>query len=471
MWYGPAMGGLLRPTVAAVALAVGALGLVVMGCATGGGTPLAGDQPDATARHEAGSDPDAGFAADGEATSDAAGDDEAAPGEDATLADADDDGGGSSDSSESSDGGMIVESDGPTFDVPHDAAVPVDGGADASGASDASELDAAPFDASSNEASVDAGAADAAAEAATSCACGAGFTCGTARYCATSTGVPEFGHVYVIVLDNQPLTAIQGNVAAPYLNGLMATYAYGTDYSTTIHPSLPNLIDLTSGNPQQIACDCSPGTSNTCNGLICNALAGSCACPVAVTHLGDELDVASIPWREYAESMGAPCNGADGGANFAANHVPFLYYADVFGNNGRCVQRVRDFGDFAADLASGAYRFSLISPDLCNDMHGGCGAADPVKQGDMWLAAHVPAILATAGFGASGTDVLFIVGDEPDPVGTAPVPFLVVSPLAKHVATAGAYTHDSLLATIEDGLGIPRMGNTIGSGTIADVWR
>ncbi|HEY5148026.1 MAG TPA: alkaline phosphatase family protein [Polyangiaceae bacterium] len=461
------MGGLLRSTASAFVGAVGVLGVLVMGCATGGGTPLAGDQPDATARHEAGSGADAAFAADGEPASDAASNDEGAPGADATLADAGDDGA----SSESSDGGMIVEGDGPTFDVPHDASVPVDAGVDAS------EPDAAPFDASSDEASVDGGAGDAAdagdaaAEAATSCACGAGFTCGSTRYCATSTGVPEFGHVYVIVLDNQPLTAIQGNTAAPYLNGLMATYAYGTDYSTTIHPSLPNLIDLTSGNPQQIACDCSPGTSNTCNGLNCNALAGTCACPVAVSHLGDELDVASIPWREYAESMGAPCNAADGGANFAANHVPFLYYADVFGNNGRCVQRVRDFGDFAADLASGAYRFSLISPDLCNDMHGGCGAADPVKQGDLWLAGHVPAILATAGFGSSGTDVLFIVGDEPDPVGTAPVPFLVVSPLAKHVATPGAYTHDSLLATIEDGLGIPRMGNTIGSGTIADVWR
>jgi|CZKU01.1.fsa_nt_gi hypothetical protein len=101
----------------------------------------------------------------------------------------------------------------------------------------------------------------------------------------------------------------------------------------------------------------------------------------------------------------------------------------------------------------------------------GCGP-DAVKPGDQWLAAQVPAILATPGFAAGGSDALFIVGDEPDAFGHAPVPFAVVSPLAKAgTVTAGAYTHESLLATIEDGLDVPRLGNTAGAATIADVWR
>ena len=79
--------------------------------------------------------------------------------------------------------------------------------------------------------------------------------------------------------------------------------------------------------------------------------------------------------------------------------------------------------------------------------------------------------MATPGFAASGRDVLFIVGDEPDAFGNAPVPFVVVSPLAKQGPTAGAYTHESLLTTIEDGLGVSRLGNTAGAATIADVWR
>ena len=117
-------------------------------------------------------------------------------------------------------------------------------------------------------------------------------------------------------------------------------------------------------------------------------------------------------------------------------------------------------------------RFSLVSPNLCNDMHSNC-SGDPVKQGDSWLAAQVPLILATPGFAPGGRDVLFIVGDEvPAALGSVPMPFVVVSPLAKPAAaTAGTYNHYSLLATIEDGLGLPRLGNAEASATIADVWR
>jgi hypothetical protein len=464
------MGGL--PKGAAFAALAGA---VAVGCATAGGAPLSGGGgEDATASHGS---PDAAFAEEAAATRDGS----AAAEDDATLeggADDSSDDGSAGDGGDISDSGSVFESDAPSLDVQHEASTP----ADASGAADAADaaddgaaLDAstdASTDAASGDGAADAGApADAAGEAG-SCGCDSGFACGSSHYCATTTGVPQFGRVFVIVLDNQPLSAIQGSASAPYLNGLMAAYAYGTAYSTPLHPSLPNFIDLTSGNPQQIACECTPGTSNTCTGISCNGLFSACACPVAVSHIGDELDVAGIPWREYAESMGAPCNpgGPDASANFAPNHVPFLYYSDVFGNSGRCMERVRDYGDFAADLEAGSIRFALISPDLCDDMHGGC-SGDAVKEGDQWLAAEVPAILATPGFAAGGSDVLFIVGDEPDLVDSVPVPFVVVSPLAKHVATAGAYTHDSLLTTIEDGLALPRLGNTAGSATIADVWR
>jgi hypothetical protein len=336
-----------------------------------------------------------------------------------------------------------------------------DGGADAGGLGDAGG-DAA---------------SDAAPDAGPCGTCPTGFACGAGQYCQTATGVPAFGRVFVIVLDDQPLSAIKGSTSAPYLNNLMSTYAYGTNYTTDDHPSLPNYLELTSGNPQATSCDCQPGAANTCTALTCSTLLGACTCHAAVSHLGDELDVAGIAWREYAESMGAPCNplGADGGTLFAAAHVPFLYYDDVFTNSGRCQQRVRDFGDFAGDLASPSgtpIRFSLVSPNVCNDMHSNC-TGDAVKQGDTWLADHVPAILATPGFAAGGRDALFIVGDElPAALGSGPMPFVVASPLAKAGATtAGTYNHYSLLATIEDGLGLPRLGNSEGSATIADVWR
>ena len=190
-------------------------------------------------------------------------------------------------------------------------------------------------------------------------------------------------------------------------------------------------------------------------------------------HLGTELDGAGIRWREYAESMGSPCNltGVDGG-HFAVHHVPFLYYQDVLGSSSRCQDRVRDYGDFAADVSAGTVRFALVSPNLCHDMHDRCGG-DPVQQGDQWLSAQVPALLATPGFAPGGRDVLFIVADQQADVaaGTAPIPLIVVSPLAKKGPTSSAYNHHALLATIEDGLGVSRLGSSQAAAPISDVWR
>jgi hypothetical protein len=196
-------------------------------------------------------------------------------------------------------------------------------------------------------------------------------------------------------------------------------------------------------------------------------------------HLGDQLDGANVEWREYAQSMMTPCN-AGAAAPFAPRHVPFLYFNDIYSSVSRCQQRVRDYGDFAPDLAAGTYRFSMISPNLCNDMHGGFLSNCPsspseTTQGDEWLATEVPTILATPGFGASGKDVLFIIWDEQTgSKGTASTPMLtiIISPLAKQGPTMKAYTHESLLATIEDSFGLARLNNAAAiPSPINDVWK
>jgi phosphatidylinositol-3-phosphatase len=358
-------------------------------------------------------------------------------------------------------------------------------GADAS--QDATLDAATPPDASSFDATVDAAPlADAGADTASIAAgdagdaacggCATGFSCGPGAYCVSSTGVPEFGHVYVIVMEQQSLSAIQGSASAPYINLLIASSALAVNYTAPDHPSLPNYFELTSGDSQGVQCDCAPGGTPTCTAPTCNGLSlpGSCTCPQPGGHLGDEFDTVGVPWREYAEGMGSPCNiaGADGGADFAPSHVPFLYYDDVYtGADGRCVQRVRDYGDFAADLAAGSYAFAMISPNTCHDMQTIC-TGNQVLQGDDWLSINVPPILATPGFAADGRDALFIVWEEAGTdIGTPPVPLIVVSPLARATTTDTAYTHYSLLSTIEDGFGVARLGASAGAAPVADVWR
>jgi len=303
--------------------------------------------------------------------------------------------------------------------------------------------------------------------------CASGFHCTTGGYCASETGVPAFGRVYVIEMENHSLTSVVGSARAPYLNGLIATYATATNYGSITHPSLPNYIAMVSGDTGGIGCDCHPTGSSACSAITCNLILSNCRCNLAGSHLGNQLDAVGVEWREYGEGMGSPCNPADsGGSHYAAKHVPFLYFDDVYGDSARCAARVRDYGDFAADLATGTYRFLYVSPNLCNDMHDACGA-DGVSNGDNWSSTNVPPILATPGFAAGGTDVLFIVWDEQDgSLGTAPLPFIVVSPLVRGGAsTAMAYDHYSLLATWEDAFGVPRLGMAVGKHPIDDIWR
>lgn len=276
-------------------------------------------------------------------------------------------------------------------------------------------------------------------------------------------------------MENESQSAIQSNTDAPYINGLLGTYAYSTHYSTTNHPSLPNYLDLTSGSTQGITCDCQP-TGTACDST-CGLFVGNCGCGGKTgSHLGDQLDSVHVEWREYAQSMGTPCN-VTLSAPYAPKHVPFLYYADVQTNSSRCTQRVRDYGDFAADLTAGTYKFALISPNLCDDMHGDStcpSSPSDIAQGDTWLSQEVPKILATPGFKSGGKDVLFIVWDEQTgSTGGTSIPMLLiaVSPLAKPGPSSTAYNHESLLATIEDNFGVGRLGGAASASPISDMWK
>jgi hypothetical protein len=379
-----------------------------------------------------------------------------------------------------------VQNDTSSFDSPTTDSPEAGGDADA-GDGDASSRDAtgdSPSDSGGGDGSadgpVDSGsdaggdAADGEADAGSCGTCPTGFVCGPSNYCVDPNGVPAFGHVYVIVMENRSLSSIKGAQNAPYVNSLMTTYAYATNYTTTFHPSLPNYIAMTSGSTQGIGCDCEPTGTSACVPVVC-LLFPNCKCDVpdaasGPTHLGDQLDGVGVAWREYAEGAAGPCDLTDNGA-YALKHVPFAYYDDVQLDPARCALRVRPYSDFAADLAAGSYRFSYISPNLCDDMHDGCDGGDPIANGDAWLHANVPPILATAGFQAGGHDVLFIVWDEQDgSVGTSPIPLVIVSPLVKLGSTTGAaYNHYSLLATVEETFGVPHLGSA--AAPINDVWK
>lgn len=302
-------------------------------------------------------------------------------------------------------------------------------------------------------------------------ACPVGYTCGTANglpVCRAPSGIPLFSHVFVIMEENTSLSTLVAAIganAAPNFASLQKKYASGLEYHGVAHPSLPNYVALTSGGTQGIACDCAAASGlGSCNAGNCNLLASDeCTCSQSVSNLADQIETAKKTWMAYGEAMDTPCNlvfTSDAGT-YSARHVPFLYYDDIQTNATRCTSHVVDYSFFEPASAAD---FNFIAPNLTDDMHNPFPATQGnITNGDTWIGPQVEKITASSAYTDGG--LLVIVWDEDDDSGllsaNAPIPIFVLSPYAKSGGYMSAATmdHYSLLATIEDGLDLPRLGS------------
>ncbi len=283
-----------------------------------------------------------------------------------------------------------------------------------------------------------------------------------------------FQHIFIVMMENTSLSALGSATNTPNISHLASTYATGTDYhGAHVHPSLPNYIALTSGSAQGISCDGSANpTAGSCNALNCSLLVGSCACNKNVANLGDQIETAGLNWLALGEGMGTPCNIVDNSAtSYAVRHVPFLYYDSIRTNASRCAAHTGDFDKLV--LTGSAPSLQFIAPNLTHDMHdpvgvvGGPGTTN-FANGDAFLGPFVSSIVASDAYKSGG--LLVVVWDEDDDSGGIsgtddPIPIFVMSPYAKSGGYVSAVTadHYSLLATIEDGLGLSRLGMAAGA--------
>lgn len=227
-----------------------------------------------------------------------------------------------------------------------------------------------------------------------------------------------------------------------------------------IHPSLPNYLWLEAGRNFGIADDRPPSAHHQ---------------PIA-DHLVAQLDRASISWRSYQEGIdGLTCPLTSIG-RYDPKHNPMVYFDDVTGtNNPRdpgCIAHVRPYAELAADLrADTVARYNFITPDLCHDMHDPCGPINNgIAQGDTWLAAAVPTILASPAYRRGGA--LFITWDE-GAGGDGPIGMIAVSPRAKGGGYRNTvrYTHSSLLATRQRIFGVgPPLGDAAAATDLRDLF-
>jgi hypothetical protein len=234
----------------------------------------------------------------------------------------------------------------------------------------------------------------------------------------------------VIVMENRSFAQVAGN---GYIAQLAAKYGVATDYHGVSHPSLPNYLALTSGSTWGISDD------------------GFHALPAG--GLGSELTAAGIDWRAYMEGMTRTCFNSP--YPYALKHDPFAYYGAV------CPPQVVGFNTFASDMTGTVPRFVWITPDLCHDGHDCSNAV-----ADGWLAQTVPLILATPAWQDNG--LLLITWDEGEDAANS-VLTLVIQPDPLSHQSSHPYNHYSLLATIEDELGVPRLGQAAQASPMSDL--
>ena len=312
----------------------------------------------------------------------------------------------------------------------------------------------------------------------------------------------QLDRVFVIVLENHSRGSVIGDPNAPYLTSLARQYGEAADYYGVTHPSEPNYVAMISGSNWWT------NTDDPANRF-------------DHTNLVDDLAAAHITWGAYMQALPAADPLADywpSSSNplYASKHDPFALFTDIRSDPARLAD-IKPYTALAGDLNSPrAPRFVFITPDQCNDMHGGVYTAvagypetpcpyntvndDPADvalkhNADAFVRGAVGTIMSSRAWTAHSA--IFIVADEGDYTGVTAnggwdspagccdspvlpagdpdinaawpgglyggglVPAIVIDPSGpRHFVSTAAYNHYSMLRTVEDAWHLPELGFT-----------
>jgi len=274
--------------------------------------------------------------------------------------------------------------------------------------------------------------------------------------------VKNYRHIFIIMMENTGIEALQDNPNAPWINQAMQTYGVAGNYYGVTHPSQPNYVASTAGTTAGVPDD---------NDVTVN-----------LPNIVDQLEAKGHSWKGYMQSYSLCATKFDhacGNQLYERKHNPFISFTDVQNTPARLAKLV-DLSQLDTDLANNTVPdYSYISPDQCNDMHGrgGGGSSDPcdfsneqllIQAGDSFLHTWVNKITSSAAW--TGNSVIFITWDESDFTASGPFGFgdtrgcCDADPGGGHVLTLviqrdqskdptasyQLYNHYSLLATVED---------------------
>lgn len=260
---------------------------------------------------------------------------------------------------------------------------------------------------------------------------------------------PALDRIVVVVMENKSYDQVR---TQPYTLGLQQQGATFTQSYGVTHPSQPNYIVLWAASLLGI-------TNNNCPAL---------GAPLQAENLGHACEAAGVTWRAYSENLAVAGSAAcsyDGTASsgmYTRKHEPWTQ----FGNLNH--QNERPYSDLAVDIAANTLpRLVFIIPNNCHNTHNSGTAGCTVPDGDAWLAANLPSVLAALG----PRGLLVLTWDEDDNSAGNRVLTVFAGPAVNPGALSGQLiTHYTLNRMICEALGLPIMGQGTSEASITGVW-
>jgi phosphatidylinositol-3-phosphatase len=309
----------------------------------------------------------------------------------------------------------------------------------------------------------------------------AALVCAALGLCAAEAGAAP-KHVIVIVMENtnaEPhdgVPFIYGNTQdAPYINSeLLPRYARAADFHDALSlgvPSEPHYVLMEAGT--NVFADFTFG-----EGITGDADPSALRSTASHEHLTAQIDATGgrVTWMSYQEGMSAETGAcpvdSSRETHYGAKHDPFVFFQDVSGNppsktNEHCAAHHRPYSALSSDMSADRLAsYVFVTPNLCHDMHDKCGNKSRVSNGDDWLRAELPPMIAYAN---THSGVIFLAWDEGHE--TRKVPFLAIGPhVKKGFAGKKRYDHGSMIKTVEKIFGLPVLKAVKGSRDLREMF-
>ena len=277
---------------------------------------------------------------------------------------------------------------------------------------------------------------------------------------ARAASFPSYDHVFTIMLENQTLTGLIGNSAAPELNALASDYGLATNYTGVGDPSEPNYVGMLGGSTFGLSDDNPyfwPGhTQNAAN-------------------LMSQLEAAGKTWKGYfgglpyagykgycypEKCLGIP----DSDPLYASKHNGVVNFANL--QTPSELAKMTPMGQLSSDLSTGQVpNFSYIVPDMCHDMHGAppycVDSGNGKTPGDTWLTATGDAFvgqtvnqITSSPVWSTGNTAIVITFDEGSSGTSKTANIVVTNHGPRGVKDGTAYSHYNLLASLQQAFGL-----------------